>query len=112
MLKQSILLVARRLLVLACLGAGAWLLLLSWDALTSLGLNRGLGYPRYASRGEITFWHALPGFQAGMLAGMVAFRRAQGIWALLHGVGLGVWVASVANVGIIFCLARSGAFLR
>lgn len=91
------------------LAVESYYLFWSWEAFNQFGLNRGLGYPRVASREEISFWFTVPVFQAGLVLGLlVAFARC-GLDRLLLLLNLAVWAKLAVNVGIIGSLVMTGA---
>lgn len=103
-------LIARRVLAAAALAVGVYLLVLSWGTYYQFGLSRSLGYPR-VSHEEIAFWYAFPGFQAGLLLGLLLALAGRGIGRLLVVLNLVVWAAIMVYMLIIFWLfSRSAMF--
>jgi hypothetical protein len=99
---------AKWVLAAATLAVGVYLLVLSWGTYYQFGLSRGLGYPR-VSHEEIAFWYVLPGFQAGLLLGLLLALAGRGIGRLLVVLNLVVWAAIVVYALIIFWLISRGA---
>jgi hypothetical protein len=104
---SSIRAVAGWALATAALALGVYVLFDFWQGFNEFAINRGLGYPS-GWHFEIMFWYALPGFQAGVLVGMLPFGISRGLLGLLLVLNLVVWIENVINFGIIFYLVSHG----
>lgn len=95
--------IARWLLGAVAVAGGGYVLALSWATFNGFAVTRSLAYP-YGWHAEIMFWYALPGFQAGLLAGLLPYASRRGIGRLLLVANLVVWTEIAVNVGIILYL--------
>ncbi|MBI4492384.1 MAG: hypothetical protein HY690_06280 [Chloroflexi bacterium] len=100
--------VARWVLGAAVLAAGSYILVGFWSTFNRFGVVRSLGRPPEWDA-EIMFWYALPGFQAGLLVGLLLGFVRLGVGPLLLVLNLAVWAELAVNVGIIAYLVLRGA---
>jgi hypothetical protein len=103
--------ILRHATLIAILLLGSWLLLSSWQSFDQIGLNRGRGYPRYASRIEISFWYSFLPFQAGVLIASATALLKYNPRNALRILAVIVWVEFLNNIGVLLLLAMSGAFI-
>lgn len=90
--------------------AGGYWLFWAWAAFNRFGVTRSLAYELPPGRqAEIMFWYALPGFQLGLLLGLLLALAPRRVGRLLVVLNLAVWAELAVNVLIIGYLFLVGA---
>jgi hypothetical protein len=90
------------------LALGSYYLVAAWQAFNMFAVNRALPRPPGWDP-EIMFWYTLPGFEAGLLAGIAVTTARQGIVRWLRVVCVVVWAELAVNFCIVVVLAGTGA---
>lgn len=91
------------LLAAIALVTGVYVLILSWDSFLNIAVNIGSGRPpgRHAI---IILLHALPGFEVGVIAGMLPFVAHRGVGRLVLVLTLSVWAEIAVNTALLLLL--------
>lgn len=91
----------------AALVVGGALLVSSWELFNQFAVNRTPAYPA-GWHVEIMFWYALPGFQAGVLVGLLPWAAARRVRRSLVVMSLVVWGEIAVNAFIVAWLVSRG----
>lgn len=87
---------------------GVSLLQANWELFNAFAVNRRPAYPAGWAF-EIMFWYALPGFQAGVLVGLLPFAASRGIGIhALTVLNRAVWAEILLNMAIFWFLVSRG----
>jgi hypothetical protein len=93
----------------AALTAGGLVLFGMWKLFNELAFN--------GSRGDTSwswvtmFWYALPGFEAGVLVGLLPAAASRGPRRVLVVLTRMVWAANAVNIALVwFLISRGGLF--
>lgn len=105
--RRQVILVVKWIVAAAVLAAGGYVLLDFWRGFNEFAFN--------ASRGDTSWsWvtmslYALPGFEAGLLVGLLPAAAPRGLGRVLAVLNRAVWAENALNLAILWFLISQGA---
>lgn len=95
------------LLQAVAFAAGGFLLQALWQLFNEFAFNGSRGDKSWSW--VTMFWYALPGFEAGLLVGLLPFAVSRGMRLhVLSVLNRAVWAENVVNVALIWFLTSPG----